>query len=137
MVNRLIKRKSQGKNYLRFNRGLRVSVRRESEGRQDLSMRKAFRGVSSTDIIKLENRVEHKLDKCFQCGSDVYLDWSGSREYYGMNDQMTSVMCSEQNGNCCVDFCISIDTNKDEDFNAIEKILVEAWNKICKLKKGE
>lgn len=78
--------------------------------------------------------MEHKLKKCFQCGSDVEIDYSGSTEYCGMNSQSISIMCSEGTGNCCVDLSLTYDTNKDEDFKAIEQVLAETWNKLSKLR---
>ncbi len=74
-----------------------------------------------------------ELKPCFQCGSGVELDWSGSTEYYGMNSQCISIICNEDNGHCCVDLSISVDTNKDGDYNEVENELVDCWNRICDL----
>lgn len=81
--------------------------------------------------------MEHIINKCFQCGSDAELHHSGSTEYCGMNSQSVSIMCCEGTGNCCVDLSLTYDTNKDEDFQKVEEILVEAWNKISDLRKGK
>jgi len=71
------------------------------------------------------------LKLCFQCGSGVELDWSGTTEYYGMTEQVVSITCNEDNGHCCVDLSLSLDTNKEFDCNEVESRLRDCWNSIC------